>query len=86
MRKLDVPYKLGNDYFIDSKLNVPFYEVPLYKEIEVKWAKEIDLSLDTYCVVGIFRKTGRTPDGVFTYKLDIDESKRNYRPNCRGNE
>lgn len=90
MRKLDVPYKLGEDYFIDSKLNVPFYQVPLYREIEVKWVKEnelnVDPNTDPNCVIGIFRKTAGAPGEVFTYKLCLEESKRNYKPYCRGNE
>lgn len=86
MRKLDVPYKLGTDYFIDSRQNMPFYLVPLYKEIEVRLVKENELPGDPHYIVGIFRKTGGTSDGIFTYKLDLDESKRDYRRNCRGNE
>lgn len=86
-RKLDVPFKVGNDYFIESKRNLPFYEVPLYlTNYPVRWRTESELSLPEFnnCVVGIFRKCSHWPcGGVFTYKLDVKESQKNYKPSVQ---
>lgn len=82
MRKLDIPYKIGNDYFIDSMICAPFYLVSLRKEINVSWRSENEgLPSDEVCVKGFFRKCGGGPrGGIYTYKLDLDKSKMEYKP------
>lgn len=82
-RELDVPFRLGDDYFIESKKCQPFYEVPLFREFDFRWATQAEIKLSDFPhrVVGIFRRCeGGHINGVFTYKLDLEEYGKEYKP------